>query len=81
MAWSLVVPYDLSACEAWAEWALHTLVLTGPTIRMGNNVVEQSFQLYYTKNILFFSSAKNGFFVKHIPKICCILGTHHFSKI
>ena len=55
---------------------------TSVYIRMENNVAEQSFQLYCTKKPFFiFRVRKIGFFVKHLPKICCKMGDHHFYKI
>ena len=63
-------------------WYNGPILRTSVYIRMGNNVAEQSFQLYYTKRpFCLFRVRKMVFFVKHIPKICCILGSHHFCKI
>ena len=35
--------------------------------RMETNDAEESFHFLYTKNIFYFSSAKMGFFVTHLP--------------
>ena len=47
-----------------------------------NNVAEETFHFPFTKKPFFnFQVRKMGFFVKHLPKICCKIGAIQFLKI
>ena len=49
---------------------------------MGNNVVEEIFELYgIKKSFSIFRVSKRGIFMKHLPRVCFKMVPHHFCKI
>ena len=46
-----------------------------------NNVAEETFYFHFAEKSIFnFGRQKTGFFVKHVPNICCKIGTIRVLK-